>query len=43
VIGALAGVVALLIHSFFDFNLRIPANAVYFVALFALAARATDL
>lgn len=43
VLGALAGVVALLIHSFFDFNLRIPANAAYFVALFAFAARAVDI
>lgn len=37
VLGALAGIIALLIHSFLDFNLRIPANAVYFVALCALA------
>jgi len=43
VLGALVGVVALLFHSFFDFNLRIPANAAYFVALFAFAARAKDL
>ena len=43
VLGALAGVLALLIHSFFDFNLRIPANAAYFVALFAFAARAVEI
>jgi len=41
-LGALLGVVALLLHSFTDFNLRIPANAVFFVALFALAARALE-
>jgi hypothetical protein len=29
-------------HSFTYFNLRNPANAVYFMALFALAARAVD-
>jgi O-antigen ligase len=42
-LGALLGVVALLLHSFTDFNLRIPANAVYFVTLFALAARAVEI
>lgn len=41
-LGALLGVVALLLHSFTDFNLRIPANAVYFVTLFALAAQAVQ-
>ena len=41
-LGALLGVIALLLHSFTDFNLRIPANAVYFVTLFALAARAVE-
>jgi putative inorganic carbon (hco3(-)) transporter len=41
-LGALLGIVALLLHSFTDFNLRIPANAVYFVTLFALAARAVE-
>jgi len=41
-LGALLGVVALLLHSFTDFNLRIPANAAFFVALFALAARALE-
>jgi O-antigen ligase len=38
-LGALAGVLALLIHSFLDFNLRIPANAALFFALLALALR----
>jgi putative inorganic carbon (hco3(-)) transporter len=41
-LGALLGVVALLLHSFTYFNLRNPANAVYFVTLFALAARAVE-
>jgi O-antigen ligase len=35
--GALAGVVALLVHSAFDFNLRIPSNALLFAVLAALA------
>ncbi len=35
--GALAGVVALLVHSLFDFNLRIPSNALLFVLLAAFA------
>ena len=38
-LGALLGITALLIHSLTDFNLRIPANAAYFVALYALALR----
>lgn len=33
--GALAGVIALLVHSAFDFNLRIPSNALLFVLLAA--------
>ncbi len=36
-LGALLGVLALLVHGFTDFNLQIPANAVYFVGLCALA------
>lgn len=39
VLGCMAGVVAILIHSFTDFNLHIPANAVYFVTLLALGMR----
>ena len=38
-LGALAGITALLIHGFFDYNLRIPANAAFFLTLFALAWR----
>ena len=35
--ASVMGVTALLIHSAFDFNLQIPANAVLFVVLLALA------
>jgi O-antigen ligase len=35
--GGLAGVIALLVHSAFDFNLRIPSNALFFVLLAAFA------
>ena len=31
------GIVSLLIHSFADFNLQIPANSLWFVVLLALA------
>ena len=34
--GALAGIVALLVHSAFDFNLRVPSNALLFAMLVAL-------
>jgi len=43
VLGALTGIVAMLIHSLMDFNLRIPANAVYFLALYALGFRAIQM
>jgi hypothetical protein len=36
VTGALAGVVALLVHGLVDFNLRIPSNALMFVALMVM-------
>ena len=36
-LGAILGVVAILIHSLTDFNLQIPANAATFAAVFALA------
>ncbi|NTV80694.1 MAG: O-antigen ligase family protein, partial [Candidatus Aminicenantes bacterium] len=32
-LGAVLGVAAILIHGFTDFNLQIPANAIYFTAL----------
>ena len=35
-IGALAGCVGMLVHSFFDFPLRTPANSFIFLALAAL-------
>ncbi len=37
-IGAMAGITAILVHSFGDFNLNIPANALLFTVLAALAA-----
>jgi O-antigen ligase len=38
VTGALAGMVALTVHGFVDFNLRIPSNALMFVSLAVLVA-----
>ena len=35
--ASMMGVTAILIHSAFDFNLQIPANATYFMVLLALA------
>jgi hypothetical protein len=40
-VGALSGLAALIFHSFFDFNLQMPANAVYFVALMAIVDSST--
>jgi len=34
--GAFSGLVSMSFHSFFDFNLQIPANCVYFVTLIAV-------
>jgi O-antigen ligase len=39
VLGCMLGIVGLLIHSLTDFNLHIPANAIYFLTLYALALR----
>ncbi len=36
-IGALSGITAILVHSMLDFNLHIPANALLFTVLVALA------
>jgi O-antigen ligase len=33
--GSLSGLISMAFHSFFDFNLQIPANCVYFVTLIA--------
>lgn len=38
-LGLLAGVVAMLVHSIYDFNLHILANTILFVLLLALASR----
>lgn len=35
-LGAMSGITAILIHSIFDFNLHIPANAILFTALAAI-------
>jgi O-antigen ligase len=40
-IGAFSGLVSLSFHSFFDFNLQIPANCVYFVTLMAILCSCT--
>jgi O-antigen ligase len=40
-IGAFSGLVSISFHSFFDFNLQIPANAVYFVVLLAMVKTST--
>ncbi len=37
-IGAMSAITALLVHSFFDFNLHIPSNALLFTVLVALVA-----
>jgi O-antigen ligase len=37
-VAALLGVVGILVHSFIDFNLQIPANAALFYVLCAIAA-----
>lgn len=42
VLGCVAGIVAIIVHSITDFNLRIPANAVYFVTLYALGFRVVN-
>jgi len=38
-LGCLAGIFAILIHSLSDFNLRIPANFIYFIILYVLGLR----
>ena len=35
-IGSFSGLVSISFHSFFDFNLQIPANCVYFILLLAI-------
>ncbi len=41
-IGCLSGCVGLLVHSFVDFNLQIPSNALYFVLLVGFATTEID-
>jgi O-antigen ligase len=41
-VGAFSGLVSISFHSFFDFNLQIPANAVYFVVLLAILKISTE-
>ena len=41
-IGAFSGIISLAFHSFFDFNLQIPANCLYFVALMAILSSCTE-
>ncbi|MFH0984183.1 MAG: O-antigen ligase family protein [Candidatus Omnitrophota bacterium] len=41
-LGCLTGILALLFHSIYDFNLHISANGIYFVTLLALGAGASD-
>jgi O-antigen ligase len=41
-IGAFSGLVSISFHSFFDFNLQIPANAVYFAVLLAMVKTSAD-
>jgi hypothetical protein len=41
--GAMMGAVSILLHSFVDFNLQMPANALLFVLLLALAQLAMTL
>jgi hypothetical protein len=41
-IGAFSGLVSISFHSFFDFNLQIPANAVYFVVLLAMVQNSAE-
>ncbi|MEW5902335.1 MAG: O-antigen ligase family protein, partial [Acidobacteriota bacterium] len=43
VLGCMAGVAAVLLHSLTDFSLRMPANAVYCVTLYALALKTVGL
>jgi O-antigen ligase len=42
-LGCIAGISGMLIHSITDFGLRMPANAAFFVALYALGLRAGTL
>ena len=41
-VGAFSGIISLAFHSFFDFNLQIPANCLYFVTLIAILISCTE-
>jgi O-antigen ligase len=41
-IGAFSGITSLAFHSFFDFNLQIPANCLYFVTLMAILSSCSE-
>ena len=41
-VGAFSGIISLAFHSFFDFNLQIPANCLYFVVLMAILSCCTE-
>ena len=41
-VGAFSGIISLVSHSFFDFNLQIPANCLYFVVLMAILSSCTE-
>ena len=43
ILGGLASITALLVHSFWDFNLHIPANALLFFIMLALTTSASQL
>ena len=40
-IGAFSGLISMTVHCFFDFNLQIPANCLYFVVLMAILSTCT--
>ena len=40
--GACCGMASIIFHSFFDFNLHIPANLIYFVVLMVMAASSVN-
>jgi O-antigen ligase len=41
-VGAVSGLISMAFHSFFDFNLQIPANMLYFVVLIGIAMSGED-
>jgi O-antigen ligase len=41
-VGAFSGLISLAVHSFFDFNLQIPANCLYFITLLAILSSCTE-